>query len=101
MAIGNGVLNGHGRFDSSSTVPLHIDGKEVTTDTTFDVTSPVDGKVDWKSSSANEKDALKAVESAQKAFKTWSKTTAKARPVSGFCPAHMLICMLSNGTTSS
>lgn len=55
-------------------VPLWIDGKEVTTSTTFDVESPTDSSKLWTSSSASVKEAQQAVEAAQKAFKTWRKT---------------------------
>lgn len=75
MAPTNGT-NGisHASFGPSSTVPLFLDGKEITTEKTFDITSPNDNKVCWKCSAASEQDALNAVASAQKAFKTWSKT---------------------------
>jgi len=60
-------------------VPLLIDGKEVTTETTFDVTSPVTNKVIWRSSSVSKDDAIKAVEAAQAAFPAWSKTKPSRR----------------------
>lgn len=66
-------------FDSSSTVPFFLDGKQVTREVSFDVASPNDSKTCWKSSSANVEDAVKAVESAEKAFKTWSKTKPAER----------------------
>ena len=77
----NGVTNGkaHVAFESSSVVPLFLDGKQITTETTFEVTSPNDGKMCWKCSSAGEEDAINAVESAQKAFKSWSKTKPNTR----------------------
>lgn len=55
----------------SETVPLWIDGKEVTTSTTFDVVSPTNSKKLWSSSSASNKEALQACEAAEKAFKSW------------------------------
>lgn len=66
-------------FDASSTVPFFLDGKQVTRDVSFDVTSPNDGKTCWKTSSASEEDAIKAVESAERAFKSWSKTKPAER----------------------
>ena len=60
-------------------VPLLVNGKEITTETTFDVTSPVTNKVIWKGSSASKQDALKAVEAAQAAFPAWSKTKPSVR----------------------
>ncbi|EME46853.1 hypothetical protein DOTSEDRAFT_70723 [Dothistroma septosporum NZE10] len=58
----------------SGPVPLWIDGKEVTTSTTFDVTSPTNGEKLWTSSSASVKEARQACEAAHKAFKSWKKT---------------------------
>ncbi|KAK4626488.1 Vanillin dehydrogenase [Fulvia fulva] len=58
----------------SGPVPLWIDGKEVTTSTTFDVDSPTNSQKLWTSSSASVKEAQQACEAAQKAFKPWSKT---------------------------
>ena len=59
--------------DVSSPVPLWIGGKEVTTETTFDVISPNDGKKLWSASSVSPKEAVQAVEAAQTALKTWRK----------------------------
>lgn len=80
-ATTNGASNGkaHAAFDSSSVVPLFLDGKQVTTSSTFDVESPVDNKVCWKCSSATEEDVQKAIASSEKAFKTWSKTKPTTR----------------------
>lgn len=57
-----------------STLPLFINGKEVTTSLTFDVVSPVDQKFLYHSAAATEDDAIAAVESAQQALKSWRKT---------------------------
>ncbi|RMZ77478.1 hypothetical protein DV738_g4394, partial [Chaetothyriales sp. CBS 135597] len=57
-----------------SVVPLYLNGKTITTDVTFDVTSPLTNSVAWKASSASDKDALAAVAAAQQAFPAWSKT---------------------------
>lgn len=55
-------------------VPLWIDGKEVSTTTTFDVHSPSTGEKLWTGSSASTVEANLAAEAAQKAFKSWRKT---------------------------
>lgn len=55
-------------------VPLWIAGQELTTTTTFDVISPNDAKNLWSSSSASPKEAVQAIEAAQRAFKTWRKS---------------------------
>lgn len=60
-------------------VPLIINGKEITTETTFDVISPVTNKVIWKCSSVSKDDAIKAVEAAQAASPAWSKTKPSKR----------------------
>lgn len=59
---------------SSSPVPLWIAGKEVTTATTFAVTSPSSGEHLWPASSASPKEALQAVDAAHAAFQSWRKT---------------------------
>ncbi|KAK5165629.1 hypothetical protein LTR04_001178 [Oleoguttula sp. CCFEE 6159] len=69
MAETNGT-NG----SSSYNVPLWINGKEVTTPTTFDVISPSNSKLLWHCSSASTDDATAAVEAAQKAYNSWRKT---------------------------
>ena len=56
------------------TVPLYINGEEITTDTVFDVTSPVTNHPIWKCSSASVELANRAVEAAQAAFPAWRKT---------------------------
>jgi acyl-CoA reductase-like NAD-dependent aldehyde dehydrogenase len=64
---------------SGIVVPLWIDGKEVFTESTFDVISPNTNKSCWKSASATKDDALRAVETAQAAFPSWSKTKPDVR----------------------
>jgi acyl-CoA reductase-like NAD-dependent aldehyde dehydrogenase len=54
-------------------IPGKIGGKEITTETTFDVISPNDGKKLWSASSVSPKEAVQAVEAAQTALKTWRK----------------------------
>ncbi|GKZ51965.1 hypothetical protein AbraIFM66951_008864 [Aspergillus brasiliensis] len=62
----------------TDTVPLIINGADIITELTFDVTNPRTGQT-WKSSAASPADAVKAVESAQAAFSTWSKTKPAVR----------------------
>jgi acyl-CoA reductase-like NAD-dependent aldehyde dehydrogenase len=70
--------NGHSAkaagFDSSSTIPLWLDGKEVTTSQTLDVISPVTNKKLYTAAAATDEDALKAIEAANRAFPAWSAT---------------------------
>lgn len=62
------------KWGPSHTVPLFLNGKQITTDTTFDVGSPVTNELAWKCSSASKEDALAAIDAAQKAFPAWSTT---------------------------
>lgn len=64
---------------TTNTVPLIINGKDVTTDSTFAVTNPRTGEQVWQSSSASATEAAQAVESAQNAFPGWSKTKPAIR----------------------
>lgn len=68
--VSNGTTNGAGE---TYTVPLLINGAEVHTDTTFDVTSPGTSENIWHASSVSKDDAIKAVEAAQAAFRSWSR----------------------------
>lgn len=70
--LGNGIHVSNG--SSSDVVPLLINGKEITSETTFDVVSPGSGKVIWKGSSVSKQQAIEAVEAAQAAFPAWSKS---------------------------
>ncbi|KAK5705166.1 hypothetical protein LTR97_002283 [Elasticomyces elasticus] len=70
----NGHSNGNSSGDTSKPVPLWIAGKEVQTDTTFDVISPATQETLWSSSSVSAKQALQAIDAAQTAFKTWRYT---------------------------
>jgi acyl-CoA reductase-like NAD-dependent aldehyde dehydrogenase len=65
--------------DSSYTVPLLINGKEVTTQTTFSVTSPTTHEKIWQSSSASLDDVKAATSAAQAAFPAWSKIKPTAK----------------------
>ncbi|OCL07377.1 aldehyde dehydrogenase [Glonium stellatum] len=64
---------------ASYTVPLLINGKEVTTSTTFPVVSPSSHETIWHSSSASVDDANAAVAAASAAFPAWSKTKPSVR----------------------
>lgn len=66
-------------FGPSGTVPLWLDGEQITTESSFDIISPRSGEHLFKSSAASVDDVTRAVASAQTAFKTWSKTTAAER----------------------
>ncbi|KIX99647.1 uncharacterized protein Z520_04282 [Fonsecaea multimorphosa CBS 102226] len=75
----NSISSSVSAFDSSSTIPLWLDGNEVKCSDTFDVVSPVDHQILYKCSSASEDDATRAVLAAEKAFKSWSKTKPDTR----------------------
>lgn len=64
---------------SSYTVPLIINAKEVTSSTTFPVTSPSSHKEIWQASSASLDHVAEAVSAAQAALPAWSKTKPSAR----------------------
>ncbi|CAI7604805.1 unnamed protein product [Penicillium manginii] len=64
---------------AAQTVPLIINGQDVTTEATFSVINPRTGQEVWKSCSATAIDAAKAVESAQAALPAWSKTKPAVR----------------------
>ena len=65
--------------DTSYTVPLLINGEEVTTQTTFDVISPSSHKPIWRCSSASLDHVQTAVSAAQAAFPAWSNTKPAER----------------------
>ena len=64
---------------STLTVPLLINGKELTTEYTLDAINPATGKVLWHSAASSVKDATAAVEAAQAAFPAWSRTKPSTR----------------------
>ena len=66
-------------FNGKDTIPLWLNGKETTTSTTYDVKSPLDSKVLYKASAASVQDAEAAVNAAQEALKSWSKTKPAIR----------------------
>lgn len=61
------------------TVPLLINGKEVTTKTTFAVISPVSHEEVWQSSSTLLDDVEAATSAAQAAFPAWSRMKPPAK----------------------
>ena len=65
--------------DPSYTVPLLINGQEVTSNTTFAVTSPSSHKELWRASSASPADVTSAVAAAKAAFPAWSKMKHSAK----------------------
>lgn len=60
-------------------VPLQINGKDVTTSKTIDVTNPSKSSVIHKASAAGVPEAIAAVEAAEAAFPSWSETPADQR----------------------
>jgi acyl-CoA reductase-like NAD-dependent aldehyde dehydrogenase len=64
---------------ASFIVPLLINGKEVTTSTTFPVISPSTSEILWSSSSASKQDALEAASAAEAAFPAWSRSKPNFR----------------------
>ena len=82
MAATNGIngLTPHPNGTSSEyTVPLLINGKGITTETTFKVISPLTNQLIWSSSSASVSDAAAAAEAAQAAFPAWRATKPSFR----------------------
>ncbi|KEF62893.1 NAD-dependent aldehyde dehydrogenase [Exophiala aquamarina CBS 119918] len=75
----NGAKSQTYRFSADSIVPFWLEGKEIVTESTFDVISPLDQKVLYRCASASERDVDNAVSAAQKALDGWSNTKPKAR----------------------
>lgn len=63
----------------AANVPLIINGKEVQTQDTYDVSNPKAAQTLHKSSNATAKDAVAAIEAAENAFDSWSQTPPAAR----------------------
>ncbi|KAJ4982821.1 aldehyde dehydrogenase [Stagonosporopsis vannaccii] len=78
-ANGNAVDSPEHAFDTTSTVPFWLDGKQVISGSVFPVKSPIDQKVLYQCSSADDADVSKAIESAQRAFLDWSQTKPRTR----------------------
>uniref|UniRef100_A0A8H7KF11 Aldehyde dehydrogenase domain-containing protein n=1 Tax=Bionectria ochroleuca TaxID=29856 RepID=A0A8H7KF11_BIOOC len=70
---------GSDKTNTLDTVPFIINGKDVTSITTFPVTSPFNAKKLWDGSAAVVSDAHGAVEAAQTAFASWSQTKPSFR----------------------
>ncbi|KAH7376901.1 Aldehyde/histidinol dehydrogenase [Plectosphaerella cucumerina] len=72
MTSGNSTdaIPAHAAF----TVPLIINGKEITSTSTFQVINPATGANLWEASSVSAVDAVQAVDAAQSAFESWSQT---------------------------
>lgn len=66
-------------FDTSSTIPLWLNGKPITTGDSFDIISPLTEKVLYKAAAASEKDALAAVDAAAAAQEAWAATKPSSR----------------------
>ncbi|PYH41224.1 aldehyde dehydrogenase [Aspergillus saccharolyticus JOP 1030-1] len=60
-------------------IPLIINGKEESAESTFDVISPYTNEPCWKAASASPQDAIRAVEAAEAAFPAWSQTKPTVR----------------------
>ncbi|KAE8379698.1 Aldehyde/histidinol dehydrogenase [Aspergillus bertholletiae] len=58
----------------ASMIPFWRHGREICTPSTFNVTSPISHEILYQCSSASETDVSAAVESANRAFQTWSHT---------------------------
>ena len=56
-----------------NTIPLLINGEDVSTETTFDIVNPTSGKTVFQAYSANSKHAIAAIDAAAKAFPAWSR----------------------------
>nr|POE99385.1 vanillin dehydrogenase [Quercus suber] len=64
-------------------VPLWIDGEEVYSDTTFTVQNPATNQRLWSACSVSTEQAVRAVDAAQTAFKTWRY--AKPATIQAIC----------------
>ncbi|KAM0415790.1 hypothetical protein ACHAPT_013251 [Fusarium lateritium] len=69
----------HGAPGHGDTVPLVIDGDEVFSDDTFDVTNPSTGAIVHKSSNAHVSHGQAAAQAGARAFETWSLMTPAQR----------------------
>ena len=66
-------------FDTSSTIPLWLNGKAITTAESFDIISPLTEKVLYKAAAASASDALAAVDAAAAAQESWAATKPSFR----------------------
>ncbi|KAJ6085346.1 NAD-dependent aldehyde dehydrogenase [Penicillium canescens] len=84
------VNNGPFKWETT-TVPLIINGKDVTLPSTFTVVSPGSGEALWDASAASVVEATQAVEAAQAAFVSWSATKPSVRREILFRAADLLL----------
>jgi len=66
-------------FDTTSTIPLWLNGKPVTTSLSFNITSPLTEKTLYKASAATESDCQSAISAAANALENWSSTKPSFR----------------------
>lgn len=71
-------------------VPLLINGEDISSDITFEVVNPTSGDVVFKANGADPKFAKAAVDAAQNAFPTWSRTKPNHRRALFFKAAQLL-----------
>jgi acyl-CoA reductase-like NAD-dependent aldehyde dehydrogenase len=74
--------------EACPSIPLWIDGEETSGTSTFDITSPITGETCWTAASATIEDVQKAIESAETAFVSWSKSK----------PAHRMDVLLKTAS---
>ncbi|OKL61820.1 hypothetical protein UA08_03024 [Talaromyces atroroseus] len=66
-------------MSSAHRVPLIIHGEEEAGESAFDVISPYTNKTCWTAASATPTDAIRAIESSERAFPAWSSTKPTVR----------------------
>ena len=71
-------------------IPLLINGEDITSEVTFDVVNPGSGERVFRAYGANSKLAKAAVDAAQAAFPTWSRTKPNERRALFFRAAKLL-----------
>jgi hypothetical protein len=83
LTINNCVLNMAAptdtNNDTSLIIPLWIDGREESSSSTFEITNPVSSHLCWSAASATSDDARRAIEAADRAFVSWSKSKPAQR----------------------
>lgn len=72
-------LGSQDKWHQDGSLPLIIGGREVITQSSFPVISPLTGKEIWSSSSASRQDAIDAANAAEAAFPAWSRTKPSER----------------------
>ncbi|KAM0415897.1 hypothetical protein ACHAPT_013159 [Fusarium lateritium] len=72
------IANGSSE-QATNTIPFVINGKDVTSTSTFAVNNPATGKKLWDASSVSTSEAIGAVDAAQAAFVSWSHTKPSFR----------------------